>query len=135
MPDILTRRLRTLIVKTLHLDDVRPEDIPDDEPLIGSPRFGLDSIDALELVLAIEKEFGVKIGSSEESRMALGSVNSLASFLRSHPNRPQAAPADEKQASRAPCMTGPGDPVFGQASGMPGQECPSGGRDTSAPFA
>jgi acyl carrier protein len=87
MSDPLTLRLKTLIVATLKLDGVRPEDIPDDEPLIGSPRFGLDSIDALELVLAIEKEFGVKIGSSEESRQALGSVNTLAAYLRSHSAR------------------------------------------------
>jgi len=87
MSDALTLRLKTLIVATLKLDGVRPEDIPDDEPLIGSPRFGLDSIDALELVLMIEKEFGVKIGSSEESRRALGSVNTLAAYLRSHPAR------------------------------------------------
>jgi len=84
MPDPLITRLKHLIVTTLKLEDVRPEDIPDDEPLIGSPRFGLDSIDALELVLVIEKEFGVKIGSSEESRKALGSVNTLAAYLRSH---------------------------------------------------
>ena len=83
MPDPLTLRLKTLIIATLNLDGVTPEDIPDDEPLIGSPRFGLDSIDALELVLAIEKEFGVKIGSSEESRQALASVNTLAAYLRS----------------------------------------------------
>jgi acyl carrier protein len=85
MPDPFTLRLKTLIITTLKLDGVRPADIPDDEPLIGSPRFGLDSIDALELVLAIEKEFGVKIGSSEESRRALTSVNSLAAYLRSQP--------------------------------------------------
>ena len=85
MSDPLTLRLKMLIVATLKLDGVRPEEIPDDEPLIGSPRFGLDSIDALELVLMVEKEFGVKIGSSEESRQALGSVNTLAAYLRSHP--------------------------------------------------
>lgn len=85
MSNSLTLQLKTLIVTTLNLDGVRPEDIPDDEPLIGSPRFGLDSIDALELVLAIEKEFGVKIGSSEESRRALGSVNTLAAYLRAQP--------------------------------------------------
>jgi acyl carrier protein len=84
MPDSLTARLQTLIIATLKLEDVRPEDIPEDEPLIGSPRFGLDSIDALELVLVIEKEFGVKIGSSEESRKALSSVRSLATYIRAH---------------------------------------------------
>lgn len=82
MTDPLSLRLKTLIVATLKLDDVRPEDLPDDEPLIGSPRFGLDSIDALELVLAVEKEFGVKIGSSEESRQALASVRALGDYLR-----------------------------------------------------
>jgi len=83
MSDPLVSRLKQLIVTTLKLDGVLPEDIPGDEPLIGSPRFGLDSIDALELVLVIEKEFGVKIGSSEESRQALASVNALAGYLRS----------------------------------------------------
>lgn len=82
MSDPLSARLKNLIVNTLKLEGVRPEDIPDHEPLIGSPRFGLDSIDALELVLAIEKEFGVKIGSSEESRQALASVSALAGYLR-----------------------------------------------------
>jgi acyl carrier protein len=82
MSDPLSHRLKTLIIATLKLDDVRPEDIPGDEPLIGSPRFGFDSLDALELVLAIEKEFGVKIGSSEESRQALASVDTLAAYLR-----------------------------------------------------
>ncbi|MFO1449745.1 MAG: phosphopantetheine-binding protein [Opitutaceae bacterium] len=84
MSDPLIARLKTLIVATLKLEGVRPEDIPDDEPLIGSPRYGLDSIDALELVLALEKEFGVKIGSSEESRQALGSVKTIAAFIRTH---------------------------------------------------
>ena len=83
MNDPLTHRLQTLICVTLKLHDVRPDDIPQDEPLIGSTRLGLDSLDALELVLAIEKEFGVKIGSSEESRQALTSVGTLVSYLRS----------------------------------------------------
>lgn len=82
MSDPFVFRLKTLIIVTLKLDGVIPDDLPGDEPLIGSPRFGLDSIDALELVLAIEKEFGVKIGSSEESRAALASVDTLAAYLR-----------------------------------------------------
>lgn len=82
MSDPFVTRLKHLIVETLKLDDVRAEDIPDDEPLFGSPRFGLDSIDALELVVSLEKEFGVKISSSEESRVALASVTALAAFIR-----------------------------------------------------
>ena len=87
MPDPLVSRLKALIVSTLKLEGVRPDDIPDEEVLIGSPRFGLDSVDALELVLALEKEFGVKIGSSEESRQALATVNSLATFIRANQTR------------------------------------------------
>lgn len=82
MTDPLNAQLKVLIVDTLKLTDVRPEDIPDDEPLFGSPRFGLDSIDALELVVRLEKEFTVKISNAEESRRALSSVGALADFIR-----------------------------------------------------
>lgn len=81
MTDPLVSRLKNLIVQILKLD-VEPQNIPDDEPLFGSPRFGLDSVDALEVVLAVEKEFGVKIGNSEESRRALANIQTLAAFIR-----------------------------------------------------
>ncbi|HWL15732.1 MAG TPA: phosphopantetheine-binding protein [Opitutus sp.] len=81
MSDPLRSRLKHLIVDTLKLHDLQPEDIRDDEPLIGSG-LNLDSIDALELVVSLEKEFGIKISSSEESRAALGSVAQLADFIR-----------------------------------------------------
>ncbi|QYM79614.1 acyl carrier protein [Horticoccus luteus] len=82
MPDPLIARLKELIVTRLKLEDVRPEDLADDEPLIGSG-LNLDSIDALELVVTLEKEFGIKISSSEESRAALASIAHLAEFIRS----------------------------------------------------
>ena len=88
MPDPLVSRLKIIIVEALRLDDVRPEDIPDDEPLFGSSRFGLDSVDALELVVRLEKEFGIKISSSEESRAALSSAAGLAAFIRSRQSSP-----------------------------------------------
>lgn len=81
MSDPLIPRLKQLIVDTLHLDGVTAADIDESAPLIGSG-LALDSIDALELVVKIEKEFGIKIGSAEESRKALASVNSLAEFIR-----------------------------------------------------
>ncbi len=82
MADPLNLRLRHLIVETLQLDDVDPATIDDNAPLMGSG-LSLDSIDALELVVKIEKEFGIKISSSEESKQALASINSLAAFIRS----------------------------------------------------
>lgn len=83
MPDPLKSRLKHLIVSALKLEDVTPENLSDDEPLIGSG-LNLDSIDALELVVALEKEFGIKISSSEESRRALGSISQLADYIRAH---------------------------------------------------
>lgn len=81
MPSELNVALKKLIVEALNLEDVRPEEIPDDEPLFGAG-LDLDSIDALELVLRIEKTYGVKIESSEASRQALRTVDTLAAFIR-----------------------------------------------------
>lgn len=78
----LKHRLKELIIEALNLEDVEPQDLADDEPLMDAG-MGLDSIDALELVVRVEKEFGIKIKNSEEAREALGSVNSLAAFVES----------------------------------------------------
>lgn len=76
----LNQELKELIVETLNLEDVDPASIPDNEPLFGQG-LDLDSIDALELVLKLEKNYGIKIGSSEESRKALASVDVLARYI------------------------------------------------------
>ena len=81
MPDPHYARLKQLIVETLRLEDIEPANIPDNEPLVGGG-LSLDSIDALELVVRLEKEFGIKISSSEEARVALSSVSSLTAFVR-----------------------------------------------------
>lgn len=81
MSDPLISKLKVIVVETLRLEDVVAADIPDDEPLIGGG-LSLDSIDALELVVRLEKEFGIKISSSEESRTALASIAALAAFIR-----------------------------------------------------
>ncbi len=83
MSDTLTFRLKQLIIATLKLEGVKPEDIDEDEPLLGSG-LNLDSIDALELVVTLEKEFGLKISSSEESKKALASIACLADYIREH---------------------------------------------------
>ena len=74
--------LKSMIVKTLNLEDIDPNDIADDEPLFGS-KLDLDSIDALELVVELEKKYQIKIGSSEESKAALKSVITLADLITS----------------------------------------------------
>ena len=73
-------RIKRLIVESLNLDGIRPEMIEDDAPLFGEG-LGLDSVDALELVVALEKEFGIRIKSQEVGREVFSSVSSLAKFI------------------------------------------------------
>ena len=75
-----TARIKRLIVESLHLEGTRPEMIEDEAPLFGEG-LGLDSVDALELVVALEKEFGIKIKSQELGREVFSSVSTLSQFI------------------------------------------------------
>jgi acyl carrier protein len=81
MADGLVLELKKLIIATLKLEEVNPEDIEDDGQLFGTG-LGLDSIDALELVVALEKKYGVAIPDSEVGERVFRSVNTLAQFVR-----------------------------------------------------
>ena len=82
MSDDLELQLKHLIVEALSLDDVTHDDIETDAPLFVEG-LGLDSIDALELALAIHKKFGVKTAPDDErNRQIFHSVKSLADFIR-----------------------------------------------------
>ena len=76
----LRENLKKLIVERLNLIDVTPEDIGDEMPLFKTG-LGLDSIDALELTLNVEKEYGVKVANSEQALQAFQSVATLANFI------------------------------------------------------
>jgi acyl carrier protein len=76
----LRSRLKRLIVESLHLEGLMPDDIADDAPLFGDG-LGLDSVDALELVVALEKEYGLQIKSHEVDKMVFASVAHLATFV------------------------------------------------------
>ena len=80
----LKAQIKVLIVDRLKLEET-PESISDTLPLFGEG-LGLDSIDALELVLGVEQEFGVKIEDEEMGAEALASVESLARFVASKQN-------------------------------------------------
>ena len=73
-------RIKRLIVESLNLEGMKPEMIEDEAPLFGEG-LGLDSVDALELVVALEKEFGIKIKSQELGREVFSSVSSLSEFI------------------------------------------------------
>jgi acyl carrier protein len=79
MDQNLRPRIKEVIVKSLRLP-FPPAEIADDVPLFGEG-LGLDSIDALELVLEIERTFGVAIGDEHTAKRALQSVNALATFI------------------------------------------------------
>jgi acyl carrier protein len=82
MDDTLEDRLKKMIVETLALEDVDPASIETDAPLFGEG-LGLESIDALELALAIHTEFGVRTQENDEkNREYYQSVKSLAAFIR-----------------------------------------------------
>lgn len=74
--------IKRLIVKSLNLDGATPETITDDQPLFNSG-LGLDSVDALELVVALEKEFRIRIESEKIDRDVFASVAHLAAFVDS----------------------------------------------------
>lgn len=76
-------KIKELIVSALELEDVRPDDISSEAPLFDGG-LGLDSIDALELGLALHREFGVRLDAEDEStREHFYSVSNLAKFVMS----------------------------------------------------
>ena len=79
--DDLAAELKTLLIDALDLEEIKPEDIVNDAPLFNEG-LGLDSIDALELGVAIQKRYELKIdGSAEENRERFYSVDSLCEFI------------------------------------------------------
>jgi acyl carrier protein len=74
--------LKKQIIECLKLQDITPEQISDDAPLFGTG-LGLDSIDALELVVMLEKHYGIVIKDIETGRPAFQSVRTLADFIES----------------------------------------------------
>ncbi len=77
----LISELKDLIIKSLKLEDIAPDDIDNEAPLFGEG-LGLDSIDALELVVALEKTFGIRIPDEDVGREAFGSVSMLADYVK-----------------------------------------------------
>ena len=73
--------LKSAIVDGLRLEGVKPEDIDGNAPLFGDEGLRLDSLDAVELVVIVEKHFGVAIKDAEEARNAFVSISGLADFI------------------------------------------------------
>ncbi len=78
----LKRKLKELLIERLKFEDMTPDDIPDDDPLFAGG-LGLDSIDALEIVVMLETEFGIKVKNETSARDSFHSISTLAEFVES----------------------------------------------------
>ncbi len=81
--DELIEKLKVQIIEALNLEDLTPEDIDPDAPLFGTG-LGLDSIDALELILILEKDYKIKLKSPAEGKEIFRSVRHIASYIQDH---------------------------------------------------
>jgi len=79
----IKQAIRRLMVENLMLQ-ISPEEIGDDQPLFGPGSVGLDSVDALQLVVALDKTFGLKIADPETAKLILQNVNSIAEAVLKH---------------------------------------------------
>jgi acyl carrier protein len=79
----LVEQLKAQIIEALLLEDLTPGDIDPAAPLFVEG-LGLDSIDALELILLLEKQYGIRVEDPKERRDALQSVNAMADYILSH---------------------------------------------------
>jgi len=82
MTNDLRRKLKELLIERLKFEDMTPDDIPDDDPLFAGG-LGLDSIDALEIVVMLESEFGIKVKNESSARDHFRSIATLADYVES----------------------------------------------------
>jgi acyl carrier protein len=79
----LKEKLKTQIIEHLNLTDLKPEDIKDDEELFGGG-LGLDSIDSLELIVLLNREYGITIKDPKEGRKVLIDINTMADYIEKY---------------------------------------------------
>jgi acyl carrier protein len=81
--EALKQQLKVQIIQFLNLTELTPEDIKDDEPLFGDG-LGLDSIDSLELIVLLKKEYGINIQDPKQGRKILVDVNTMADYIEAN---------------------------------------------------
>ena len=78
---ITSKNFKEVLIKYLNLEDITEDEIIDTDPLFGDEGLGLDSVDSIELVLAIEKEYGVKITDTKQYETIFSSVHNLLNYI------------------------------------------------------
>jgi acyl carrier protein len=81
--DKLLADLKKQIIEQLNLKDLRPEDIGNDQPLFMEG-LGLDSIDALELIVLLQQEYGIKLSNAEDGPKVFRTVRTMADYITAH---------------------------------------------------
>ncbi len=79
----LHTELKESIIEQLNLEEMEVSDIENDEPLFGDG-LGLDSIDALELIVLLEKDYGIKLSDPQQGKEVFKSINTMADFIEKH---------------------------------------------------
>jgi acyl carrier protein len=79
----LVTQIKAMLVQDLMLQ-ITPEEIGDDQPLFGPGSLGLDSVDALQLVVALDKNYGLKIPDAAVARKTMQTVNNIAAAIQAH---------------------------------------------------
>lgn len=80
----LVNTLKQEIIEALNLEEMTPEDIETDAPLFGEDGLGLDSIDALELIVLVEKKYGIRLSDPSEGKAIFKTVGTLAEYVQQH---------------------------------------------------
>jgi acyl carrier protein len=81
MTEELIEKLKVQIIDTLNLEDLEPSDIDANDALFGDDGIGLDSIDALELIVLMNKEYNIQIADPEEGKEVFYSVKTMADYI------------------------------------------------------
>lgn len=82
--DNLINQIKVELIKVLHLDGMKPEDLDADAPLFGEGGIGLDSIDALEIIVMLEKNYGIRLSNVTEGKAIFKSIRSIAEYVKEH---------------------------------------------------
>lgn len=80
----LKNELKLKVIDALNLDGMTPEDIDDEAPLFGDAGLGLDSIDVLELIVLLEKNYGIRLASPAEGKEVFKSMAVMAAYVAEH---------------------------------------------------